>query len=242
MVRYPPLSFNAEPYSILICFRHPAGNGNVEGKDDLHTLGMPIGTFHFAGTELGGLSSTTGLPLFSAEGQEWVQIKSGESVSMDKLCRELSEKSRSSLSSPRTSEPPRIDSIVLPDRIIVERSARFYRTSIFQVIFPVLDLELFHDTIKRAYESTDNSPETTSAKCCILAFIALAAFFELETGCPPYHISNHLTMIELEIPNIIEGMTIDSFQTCVMLVRTRFILAPSFSTTSLQHKELTHTI
>lgn len=214
--------------------RRLAGVGSSEG---LHTLGMPIGTFHFAGRQIGGLSSTTGLPLFSAEGQEWVQVKSGESVSMDKLCRELSEKSRSSLSSPRASEPPGIDSIVLPDRKVVEQSAACYRTSIFQVIFPVLDPALFSDTIKRAYESTENSPEVTSAKCCVLAFLALSIFFELDVKWPPFCISDYINMIELEIPNIIEGMTIDSFQTCVLLVRSNSDLLPCYS----YHKKLTRT-
>ena len=190
---------------------------------------MPMGKFHFAGRELGGLSSTTGLPLFSAEGEEWVRIKSGELVSTDKLCRELSEKrSQSSLSSPRASEPPGADVIVLPDRAVVEESALSYRTSIMRVIFPVLDPILFNDTIRLAYESTDNSPETISSKCCVLAFLSLSLFFELDIRCSPSCISRYLSVIEREIPTIIEAMTLDAFQTCVMLVRSRFSPA-SFS-------------
>lgn len=63
----------------------------------------------------------------------------------------------------------------LPDLASLYEDIKQYQSSIFGSFFPIIDLKLFEKTIKTAYfhERSWESPSVTSAKACVLAFLAL---------------------------------------------------------------------
>ena len=135
---------------------------------------------HFAGRELGVISLLTGIPFLLPEGQEWIQARTGQTISSDKLSparapweQEQGDSANSillSIQNTRTFE--------LPDKRCVTLFYEAFKDSpVMRRIFPILDDELFPETIRNAY----HQPQTTfsfgqaSARACIMAFVAFVA-------------------------------------------------------------------
>ncbi|KAK9241934.1 hypothetical protein V1506DRAFT_131406 [Lipomyces tetrasporus] len=147
------------------------------------------GTLHFAGFRLGEISSYTGIPLFSLDGQQWVQSRTGQTVTFEKLCafgppwQKLRFLDRNSLS--RNLQA--LQGVVnLPNRDIVEECVLTYSSSILRFVFPVIDTVLFNETIKLAYQpENNNGTGVASAKACIYSFLAFASMFNRHSSTSP---------------------------------------------------------
>lgn len=71
-----------------------------------------------------------------------------------------------------------------------------------------------------AYRSRDTSPDTLSRKTCVIAFLIFAQLLQLDGAvCSPSQITTYTTTIQHLVPRIIDSVTIDTFQTCIVLVR-----------------------
>lgn len=115
-----------------------------------------------------------GIPIFSEQGQQWLLKKTGQAVEWIKY--------RILTPDPSPSLP--LSSAVLcqlPDRNVAQGVLALYFHSSFRLYFPVLDGELFEETLQMAYDPVDNplsSPSHVSARACVLA--ALCVFSRLE--------------------------------------------------------------
>ncbi|KAJ6014176.1 transcriptional regulator family: Fungal Specific TF [Penicillium herquei] len=137
---------------------------------------------HFAGRELGGISLLTGIPFLVPEGQEWIQSRTGQTISSDNLSparatweKERGHSSNAILMSLRNHNHRVFE---LPPRQHVEYFFEGYKnTIIMRRIFPVVDDELFAVTIKEAYKQPQSSFKfgQASTRACIIAFLAFAA-------------------------------------------------------------------
>lgn len=134
---------------------------------------------HFAGRELGVISLLTGIPFLLPEGQEWIQARTGQTIS-EKLSpsRVPGEKERGQSSNEIMMNLRNDDLFELPDRRSVQMYFDAYKQSrVMRRLFPVVDIELFAGTINEAYRQPKRGFEfgQASIRACIIAFAAFVA-------------------------------------------------------------------
>ena len=135
---------------------------------------------HFAGRELGAISLLTGIPFLSSEGREWIQARTGQSVSTDKLSPTKTpwEKERAQSSNTVLMKLYHQNTFELPDWQCVRMYHEAYkRSAVMRRIFPVIDVDLFEDTMVTAYQASHShfSVGQASARACIIAFLAFVS-------------------------------------------------------------------
>ncbi|KAH8424855.1 putative C6 transcription factor [Aspergillus melleus] len=137
---------------------------------------------HFAGREFGVVSLITGIPFLLPEGRQWVESRTGQKISFDKLCPSKPpwEKQRALSSNALLTSLQSHNVFELPDRHVVESRFDAYRWSLMQRVFPVLDCVLFIDTINAAYRSEclGGHSAPASVRACVFAFIAFSTFIQ----------------------------------------------------------------
>ncbi|KAJ5505163.1 hypothetical protein N7463_008037 [Penicillium fimorum] len=133
---------------------------------------------HFAGKELGVISLLTGTPFLFPEGREWIKARTGQEVAMDKLSpvRVPWDKARGKTFNTvlmnmnmNTCNP-----YELPDWRTVQVYFQAYKSSkVMRRIFPVIDPELFEETLTTAYSQSPSTFEygQASARVCVIAFL-----------------------------------------------------------------------
>jgi hypothetical protein len=181
---------------------------------------------HFAGRELGVISLLTGVPFLLPEGQAWIQSRTGQTISHDKLSplhapwekerSQANQKLLMSLTSQNLFEPP--------DWRVVRLYFEAYKSStVIRRIFPVIDCDLFEETIHAAYQQSSTGYRQTSSRACITAFLAFIC------RLPPIKMLARETPVDHEslagkcqfmISQVLqEPATMDSLQAVTMLVR-----------------------
>ncbi|KFX97510.1 hypothetical protein V490_02757 [Pseudogymnoascus sp. VKM F-3557] len=179
-----------------------------------------LGNLHFAGFKLREINSWSSILLFLPEGQEWIKSRTGQTVALEKLY----------ASGPPWQNQRSIymhdmellqDSVQLPDRGVIEKLARGYRSHILSRVFPIIDKVLFEDTLNLAYNQGGFQPiGHASAKACIYAFLAfigiLNIYGERGTGLP---LSGDAYAMKAQslIPQVIQEITTESLQAAVIL-------------------------
>ncbi|KAL2012449.1 hypothetical protein VTN00DRAFT_5167 [Thermoascus crustaceus] len=182
-----------------------------------------FGKLHFAGYKLGDISSYNGIPFFSAEGQQWVQSRTGQTVTFEKLCAfgPPWQNQRSQDWNTALMELQMQGQWELPHRCIVEEFAAVYRTSVMRLVFPIIDATLFSETIKVAYYQPQASYYigNASARACIYAFLAFASVLNMHGKTLPAVDSEGCALkaqcLLLQVTQ--ETATVDGLQTVIML-------------------------
>ncbi|KAJ5375840.1 transcriptional regulator family: Fungal Specific TF [Penicillium concentricum] len=135
---------------------------------------------HFAGKELGVISLLTGTPFLFPEGRDWIKARTGQNVAIEKLSptrapwdKERGQNFNTFLMNMNTCNP-----YELPDWATVQAYFQAYKSCrVMRRIFPVIDPELFEETLTTAYSQ---SPSTfrfgqASARVCVIAFITFVS-------------------------------------------------------------------
>jgi hypothetical protein len=171
------------------------------------------------------VSSHSGLPFFSPEGQNWLESKTGERAKFEKFCafgppwqRHRHFYLDSALSSDLTHSQP---SGNLPDRALVENYLAVYRTSIIRLVFPFLDPVLFQETLTMAYEPSQGIKlySISNAKASVLAFLSLVSALNLDEENPLLMDAQACAVqSQLFSPQLAREWTFDDLQTSLMLV------------------------
>ncbi|CAI7654452.1 unnamed protein product [Penicillium glandicola] len=135
---------------------------------------------HFAGKELGVISLLTGTPFLFPEGQEWIKARTGQHVAIDKLSpartpwdKERGQNFNTFLMNMSTCNP-----YELPDWGTVQVYYQAYKSSnVMRRIFPIIDPELFEETLNTAYSQSPSSFRygQASARVCIIAFLTFVS-------------------------------------------------------------------
>ncbi|KAJ5173489.1 transcriptional regulator family: Fungal Specific TF [Penicillium coprophilum] len=133
---------------------------------------------HFAGKELGVISLLTGTPFLFPEGREWIRARTGQDVAIDKLSppRAPWDKERGKTfhtflmnMNMHTNSP-----YELPDWRTAQLYFQAYKSSkVMRRIFPVIDPELFEETLNTAYGQSPSIFKygQASARVCVIAFL-----------------------------------------------------------------------
>ncbi|CAI7623579.1 unnamed protein product [Penicillium pancosmium] len=135
---------------------------------------------HFAGRELGAISLLTGIPFLLPEGQEWVQARTGQIISRDNLspARAPWEKERGQSTNNLFNNLSNQNMFELPDLRVVRLYLEAYKKSfVMQRLFPVVDPDLFEETIISAYKQPHStfSHGQASSRACVIAFLAFVS-------------------------------------------------------------------
>lgn len=135
---------------------------------------------HFAGKELGAISLITGAPFLFPEGQEWIKARTGQRSAIDKLSPAPWDKERGQTFntvlmnlSVNTCNP-----YELPDWRTVQVYLHAYKSSkVMQRIFPIIDRDLFEETLNKAYSQSTSTLKygQASARVCVIAFLAFVS-------------------------------------------------------------------
>lgn len=195
----------------------PVGSSSVSSS-------MPL---HFAGRELGPVSLITGIPFLSHSGRQWVQSRTGQQIAFDKLSptRPPWEKQRAQTSNAMLMNSQCQKIFELPDRKLVERNSELYHSSLIQRIFPVIDVVIFKETIKAAYDLPHpDSPVPSSTRACIFAFLAFATLIhhpcmkEGLDGIETIDGESYVLKVQHLVPQLVqEPVTLESLQAVTML-------------------------
>ncbi|KAF7587377.1 hypothetical protein BBP40_007343 [Aspergillus hancockii] len=177
---------------------------------------------HFGGLNLGSISCYNGIPFFSPRGQQWVQARTGEAVTSEKLC-SLGPpwQNQRSTTSAHLSPSQRQQTVELPDKAAVEECAAIYMSSGPGLMFPLVDTSLFSETLQRAYHPSDGSYShvVAHAKACIFAFLAFVTTSNLHCSALSGHDGEGWSLeAHYLMPEVVEcAPTLDGLQTIVML-------------------------
>jgi hypothetical protein len=197
----------------------------VEQTSQLHLASIwaparsNFGKLYFAGHNLGELSSYNSVPKFSDEGQNWIRERTGVDARFEQISDfsppqqmrdfEYAEKPHDA----RTS----LDATSLPEKSVVEHCISVYNSSILRLIFPIIDVFLFSETLNRAYGSVYQ--DSYGAVACIWAFLSVVPIFAFNDLGSPL-IDNEVSALKARIfmSRIMDDNTIDGLQAVGMLV------------------------
>ncbi|RHZ53098.1 putative C6 transcription factor [Aspergillus thermomutatus] len=181
---------------------------------------------HFAGRELGVISMMTGIPFLLPEGREWIQARTGQQISADRLSysRPPWEKQRV-LSSNRYLMSMQPQSMFeLPDRHSVEVHLDIFRTTLMQRVFPIVDPILFHDTIEAAYSHSSLSAGRADVRASIISFLAFSSILQVPEykdrplGLPPIDSEGLAIKAQYLIPQVLrEDASLEGLQAIVIM-------------------------
>lgn len=147
-----------------------------------NTTSVSFSQIHFGGCHFGQISQHNGMPILSEEGRQWISSRVGEEVSFDKFRPIDVQESWLPDTTGRFRTPdPLCD---LPSREIVQEAAKRYHGSCCSQVFPILDPDLFQETLDLAFEPLEPTrTDRFTARACVFSFLAVAGFFqEANTG------------------------------------------------------------
>jgi hypothetical protein len=176
--------------------------------------GVHFGRLHFAGRDLGTISSSNGIPFFSDSGREWILSCAGEAPVFPDLPEDLLIDAWAQTDDIELSLP-RID--------VVEDYLSFFSNSHLKLEFPVIDSVTFRDTILAAYGLVQDVPphERMLAKASVFAFLALLSFFEGERRPPARRVDGDICALKARclLSASPQDLGVTTLQTALMLVR-----------------------
>ncbi|GAD97591.1 conserved hypothetical protein [Paecilomyces variotii No. 5] len=187
------------------------------------SLGTCFGKLHFAGRNLGDISSYNGIPFFSIEGQHWVEARTGQRIDFDKLCALGPPwQNRRNLSSDAVlMKLQSSGTLELPDRRLVDDYVHIYNTTVFRRVFPVVNTTLFTETINAAYGHGDTGQyyQNASSKACIYAFLAFCSVLNIRgRAAPTVDSEGYALKAQCLLPQVLrEPASLDGLQTAVMI-------------------------
>ncbi|XHG03350.1 hypothetical protein AWENTII_006661 [Aspergillus wentii] len=179
-----------------------------------------FGKLHFAGRDLGHISSYNGIPFFSHEGQQWIKSLTGQISIFEKT-------NNATTWPPSHYRNPKTDCLCQslfqtqpPDVSIVEEYLNAYELSCTRLVYPTIHSTLFRSTINSAYQSTQTEHVGyASATACIFSFLAFASICSVHKGSAPFVDSKAYALrVHAMIPRVLqEGPSLDGLQAFVML-------------------------
>lgn len=134
--------------------------------------GGSYGMLNIPGYDLGIVSSHGGIPVFSSLALKWIQERTGDRDAF---------KAAYSTHAPDSSAPPVHcrPGPELPSRTAVESCLALFSSSPLRLVWPVVDVDSFQQTIQLAYTSPETLLlEVRIAKLCVLAFVAFLSVLE----------------------------------------------------------------
>jgi hypothetical protein len=174
----------------------------------------------YHGVYLGGVSSYNGIPFFSDESESWIQLRTGSKLSLRERHSNAPPWQRQNL---KQRKPFALDeSWDIPERAVVETYYSVYCSSALGLVFPIVDISNFTQTIDLAYQKQpkESSLNVIGAKACVLSFTSIMALMsgQLDSHAPIDTTQCSLKAQMLFTHIILEASPI-TLQVCIMQVR-----------------------
>ncbi|KAJ6011747.1 hypothetical protein N7522_002102 [Penicillium canescens] len=130
--------------------------------------------------ELGVISLLTGTPFLFPEGRAWIEARTGQSISIDRLspARAPWEKERGQSFNTLLMNMNALNPFELPDFGVLQVHLEAFKASkVMRRIFPIIDFELFDETIRTAYKHPGPTfgYGQASARVCVIVFITFVS-------------------------------------------------------------------
>lgn len=174
---------------------------------------------HFAGIDLGEISTYNGIPFFSSGGQSWIHARTGQHAVFPLFSSQLWQ---------NQSQIPKelmhtIKSSDLPEKAVAEEYFSNFLKSSFKLVFPIVDPVLFRRTIELAYEPSLELPslEVARARACVLSFLSVTTLMEGTSETVPIDSDVCAIRAQQLFPQIMLDVSLTGLQIMFMQVSTR---------------------
>lgn len=203
------------------------GNSQSSSSSPRQLGAAPLGQVWFSGQKFAAVCSRNGIPHFTALGEQWIHSQTGlwpHFHNEDGFAfSETTDNTPSNALALKSlkGQVKQAELEKLPEKWITQALLDIFKTSDFRLIFPVVDGDLFEDTIRLAYDSPDANPtiEAIGSKACVLAFLSVTS----------HHFCGHeiaklvdsdacARQAQLLISDFIEDASLTTLQVMVMLV------------------------
>ncbi|EHK48681.1 hypothetical protein TRIATDRAFT_214873 [Trichoderma atroviride IMI 206040] len=186
----------------------------------------PLGQIWMSGQKFAAICDQNGIPRFTPLGEKYIYAQTGQWPHFHNestFAFESTGQASSGVSnqySPR-GQLNRAPADQLPEKWITNTLFDLFLQSEFRLAFPLVDRDLFKDTIRRAYESPETNPsiEEISSKACVFAFLSLSSHHFAALS-----VSNHVDsdgcakQAQILIADFIEDASVTTLQVMVLLV------------------------
>ncbi|PTB81652.1 fungal-specific transcription factor domain-containing protein [Trichoderma longibrachiatum ATCC 18648] len=205
-------------------------NGHSQSSSSSRQLSAtPLGQVWFSGQKFAAVCSRNGIPHFTSLGEQWIYSRTGlwprfhnEDITSPFASEvsDLGPSPASTLNVPKgQTTQPQIGT--LPDKSITLALLDSFEKSDFRLVFPVVDRELFDETIRLAYDSPDENPpiHVIGSKACVLAFLTVASHhFRDQAVAKLVDTDGCARQAQLLISDFIDDASLTTLQVMVMLL------------------------
>ncbi|KXJ88641.1 fungal-specific transcription factor domain-domain-containing protein [Microdochium bolleyi] len=176
----------------------------------------PLATLHFAGHDIGGINSGSGMPLFSPRGLQWIQEQTGETTHRLNLATPLWE--NQTVHEDLLLAGPTSMLGKLPPRQSTDLYLSTYSSDVIRFIFPFVDPLLFRHTVDLAYtpERLNVTPtvEHITARACVLSFLAFMVLILGQIDSAPIDKYRTLIAAQYMLPQALLTCNTTTLQIC----------------------------
>lgn len=179
-----------------------------------------------SGQKFAAICDQNGIPRFTPLGEKYIYAQTGQWPHFHNestFAFESSGQASSGVSnqySPR-GQLNRAPADQLPEKWITNTLFDLFLQSEFRLAFPLVDRDLFKDTIRQAYDSPETNPtiEEISSKACVFAFLSLSSHHFAALS-----VSNHVDsdgcakQAQILIADFIEDASVTTLQVMVLLL------------------------
>ncbi|KAL7946733.1 fungal-specific transcription factor domain-containing protein [Trichoderma barbatum] len=199
---------------------------NDSSQSPRHLGAAPLGQVWFSGQKFAAVCSRNGIPHFTSLGEQWIYSQTGlwphfrddEAFAFKETTDHAPSGALALQSLKGSTKQAEIQK--LPERWITQALLDTFSTSDFRLIFPVVDRELFEETMRLAYESEDTNPtiEEIGSKACVLAFLCVTSHhFSTEDIAKLVDSDACAKQAQLLISDFVEDASLTTLQVMVML-------------------------
>jgi hypothetical protein len=178
------------------------------------------------GQKFAAICDQNGIPRFTPLGEKYIYAQTGQWPHFNNQSTFAFESNGQASSSLLNQHSPRgqlnrAPADQLPEKWITNTLFDLFLQSEFRLAFPLIDRELFKETIRIAYDSPETNPtiEEISSKACVFAFLSLSSHHFAALS-----VSNHVDsdgcakQAQILIADFIEDASVTTLQVMVLLV------------------------
>ncbi|KAK4059069.1 transcriptional regulator family: Fungal Specific TF [Trichoderma harzianum] len=185
----------------------------------------PLGQVWFSGQKFAAICSRNGIPHFTSLGEQWIYSRTGlwpHFRNDDAFAFRETDHVPSAASALQSLKGPAKQTEIqkLPERWITQALLDTFTASDFRLVFPVVERELFEETIRIAYGApvTDATIEEVGSKACVLAFLCVTSHhFATQDAAKLVDSDACAKQAQLLISDFVEDASLTTLQVMVML-------------------------
>jgi hypothetical protein len=171
------------------------------------------------------VSTLTGISLFSPEGQDWLRQRTGDIIKLvptEPAGDSLFQGQRNTMSCWQENNTAMKGSMQLPDLGALKYLLELFDKSPYKSLFPVVDTELFQETISEVYfpgltQSTRNS--ALGPKISVLAFFVFASALNMDGVSGSISTETYASQVRSLLPEaFVEHASLELLQGFVIVV------------------------